>query len=309
MLDPLIPTIFHEHWWLDAATKGRAEISEVTEGGRTVGRLPYVKETRLGLHSINMPTLTHFLGPGINDGSGSEPNRFVRRQAITRELIRRLPQFSSFRQKLHHNVKDVLAFQAEDFEATAQFTFEVGPAPQEVMWKAMRDKTRNVIRRGEERYGVSNTMDPPAFFRFFSANLKARGGKPNIDFATCTDVVTRALDRGRGHFRVAVDDRGDARAAIFCVWDARSYYYMLSTRTVDSGNCAIPLLIWSAMKSAASMGLVFDFDGVASAGSILLYSGFGGTVSPRYIVMKSNTLYQTLRKIRRINPKVSNRFL
>jgi len=48
---------------------------------------------------------------------------------------------------------------------------------------------------------------------------------------------------------------------------------------------------------------------VANAGSILLYAGFGGTVSPRYIVMKSSPFYKALRKIRRVNPELSNRFL
>ncbi|CAM5762392.1 hypothetical protein LMIY3S_00457 [Labrys miyagiensis] len=279
------------------------------EGGRTVGRLPFVKETRFGLHRSNMPTLTHFLGPGINDGSGSEPNRFVKRQAITRELIRKLPPFSSFRQKLHRDMKDVLAFQAEDFDVTVQFTFEIHPAAHDVIWKAMRDKTRNVIRRAQESYRVSNTMDPESFLRFYAANLGAKGEDANIDLATCGEVATQALDRGRGHFWVAKGKSGDPKAAIFCVWDARLCYYMLSTRSADSSNGAIPLLIWHAMKSAASMGLVFDFDGVANAGSILLYAGFGGTVSPRYIVMKSSPFYKALRKIRRVNPELSNRFL
>jgi len=307
--DPLVPTIFHEPWWLSAATRGRADVVEVSEGGRTVGRLPYVMESRLGLRSSNMPTMTHFLGPGINDGAGSEPNRFAKRQSITRELIRKLPPLSSFRQKMHRDVKDVLAFQAEGYEATVRFTFEIHPAAEDVIWKGMRDKTRNVIRRSEEIYRVSNVMDPEAFFRFYSANLKAKGETANIDFPTCQDVALRSLDHGRGHLWVAMDDKGEPKAAIYCVWDAQLYHYMLSTRAPDSANGAIPLLLWNAIKSAASMGLIFDFDSVANQGSILLYSGFGGYVSPRYIVMKSTSIYKTLREIRRIKPEISKRFV
>jgi hypothetical protein len=307
--DPLVPTIFHETWWLGVATKGRAEVVEVADGGRTVGRLPFFIESRLGLQSSNMPTLTHFLGPGIIDGSGSEPNRFVKRLSITRELVRKLPNLSAFRQKMHRGVSETLAFQAEDFDISTQFTFEIPPAEHDVIWKSMRDKTRNVIRRAKERYCISNMMDPEAFFRFFIANLEARGESANIDFATCQDIVGECLDRGRGHFWVAVDDCGAPKAAIFCIWDTKSYYYMLSTRSTDSGNGAIALLIWQAIKSAASMGLIFDFDGVAHAGSILLYSGFGGVVSPRYIAMKSSVLYRTLREIHRFDSKVSNRFV
>src|SRR5271167_2095589 len=39
----LVPTICHEHWWLDKATAGRYQQAEATLGGVTVGRLPYVK--------------------------------------------------------------------------------------------------------------------------------------------------------------------------------------------------------------------------------------------------------------------------
>jgi hypothetical protein len=309
VFDPLVPTIFHEAWWLGVATKGRADAVEVTDGGRTVGRLPFIPESRLGLQSSNMPTLTHFLGPGILEGPGSEPNRFVKRQSITRELIRKLPNLSSFRQKMHRGVSDALAFQAESYEVSVQFTFEILPAEQDRIWRGMRDKTRNVIRRGEEIYQVSNTMDPEDFFRFYIDNLKARNDSANIDFDTCLAIVTKCLEQKRGHFWVARNDKGITKAAIFCAWDAKAYYYLLSTRSEDSGNGAIPLVTWTAIKCAASRGLIFDFDGVVNEGQILLYSGFGSSVSPRYIVMKSSPFYRTLREIRRVNPEISNRFV
>src|ERR1700674_2575471 len=69
--DPLAPTIFHEDWWLDAATGGNFEVVEVTVGGRTVGRLPFNTTNRFGLKMIRMPALTYFLGPAIDEGEGS----------------------------------------------------------------------------------------------------------------------------------------------------------------------------------------------------------------------------------------------
>ena len=40
-IDPLAPTIFHEHWWLDIATGGRYDRVEVVSNGKCVGWLPY----------------------------------------------------------------------------------------------------------------------------------------------------------------------------------------------------------------------------------------------------------------------------
>jgi len=44
----LVPTVFHEEWWLDAATGGRYSIAEVKAGDKTVGRLPYLVRSRFG---------------------------------------------------------------------------------------------------------------------------------------------------------------------------------------------------------------------------------------------------------------------
>jgi hypothetical protein len=45
--DPLTPTIFHEPWWLEAASGGQYEEVTVSSGGRTVGRLPFVRRKSL----------------------------------------------------------------------------------------------------------------------------------------------------------------------------------------------------------------------------------------------------------------------
>src|SRR5687767_10823402 len=94
--DPLVPTIFHEPWWLSAATDGRYEEVTVTSAGRTVGRLPYVRENHLGFSVCVAPNLTHFLGPAVVEGSGNPVNRTIRRHQITRELIQQLPRCSFF---------------------------------------------------------------------------------------------------------------------------------------------------------------------------------------------------------------------
>lgn len=306
--DPLVPTVFHEPWWLEIATEGRVQFAEVSDGGRVVGRLPYLIKSRYGFASSNMPTLTHFLGPGINDGTGSAPNRFVKRQSITRELLRKLPPLSSFRQKMHRGIQDALAFQAEGFNVNVQFTFEVPPASEAAIWKAMRDKTRNVIRRAGEQYEIEKTDDAEIYFHLSMRNLDAANIVANVDMVTCRKLAAKALELGRAHIWVARDQQGNAKSAIFCAWDSNAYYYVMSTRTADSGNGVVPLLLWHAMRSAASMNLVFDFDGIGSAGAILLYAGFGGNVSPRYITSKSTLPYKLMRQVRRLNPTLENKF-
>src|ERR1700676_4096959 len=74
-INNLVPTIFHEDWWLEAATGGQFEVVEVVTGGRIVGRLPFHKTKRFGLAFIRMPELTYFMGPAIDEGEGSSNTR------------------------------------------------------------------------------------------------------------------------------------------------------------------------------------------------------------------------------------------
>ena len=70
-MDTFSPTIFHEDWWLDIATGGKASVAEVTSNGKVVGRLPYFLERRNGFTICRMPTLTRFLALGSSRGKAT----------------------------------------------------------------------------------------------------------------------------------------------------------------------------------------------------------------------------------------------
>jgi hypothetical protein len=296
--DPLTPTIFHEEWWLDAATGGNFDVAEVTAGGRTLGRLPFSIRSHFGLRIMNMPDLTYFLGPAIDEGEGSSSNRFLKRLEITRELIERLPHAPWQYFKCHAGIKDVIAFQEHGFRTCVQFSHEVTPDPVETLWQKMRDKTRNVIRRAEERLTVEELDDPVEFIRLFEENLLLKGSQNGIDGTSFRKITSIALERRRGRILAARNGDGQVVAANFCVWDTISCFYVLSTRCDNSGNGAGSLLIWEAIKDSARRGLVFDFAGLGSVGSVLLYTGFGGSITPRYVAVRAHPFTRIVREVK-----------
>ncbi len=284
--DVMAPTVFHQRWWLDATTGGDYAEAEVAQGGRRVGWFPYaVAHVFAGHRVCAMPVLTHFLGPAIDDGPGAACNRVLRRAQITRELLAQVPQTSGFWQVMHRGTNDTLVYQELGYEAAVQFTFEVAAAPAEVLWRNMRDKTRNVIRRAEEQHGVSS-LDAASFAAGYTGNLRRAGSPSRYSSALIERVCQAAISRGQGRILAAEDNDGEVAAAIFYVWDTQAAYYLLSSRRADSGNGAVSLLLWHAMKDIAARGLVFDFEGVVTAGSALFFTGFGGVIVPRYVVSR-----------------------
>jgi Acetyltransferase (GNAT) domain len=288
--NPLAPTIFHEEWWLEAATGGHFGAAEVRAGGRVVGRLPFHKTKRFGLAMIRMPELTHFLGPAIDEGEGTPNTRFLKRLQITRELLERLPRASWQYVKCHRGVTEAIAFQDLGFRTYVQFTHEIAPQPPSVLWEQRRNKTRNVIRRAEERFSVTELADPCEFLRFYERNLDLTVQASGLDGRLCREILSESLDRKRGRILAARDRNHQIVAANFYVWDEMSSFYLLSMRSQGFCNGAITLLIWEAIKESARRGLIFDFAGLGNRGSILLYSGFGACVSARYVALRARPL-------------------
>ena len=287
---PLVPTVFHEEWWLNATTNGRFSVAEVKAGDKTVGRLPYLVRSRFGLKGIWTPPITYFLGPGIDEGDGSPNTRFLKRMEITRELIAKLPKSSWECIRCHAGTKDVIAFQEQRFRTYAQFTHEIQPAPADLLWQQMRNKTRNVIRRAKEQVSIEQLLDPEEFIRAHKSNLAAEGESDSLDMDACRRVLSAALARRQGRILAARNSKGDIIAANFCAWDNTTAFYVLSTRSSDAGNGATSLLIWEAIQHAVARGLIFDFAGLGTRGSVLLYAGFGASVSPRFVALRSTGL-------------------
>ena len=293
--DFLTPTIFHESWWLDIATQGRYNMVEVTENGEVIGRLPYFlrKNKNIGISIIELPTLTHFLGPAL------KPNtKFLRRLDITKALIGKLPPASAVSIKCHRDVQDVVAFQSAGFHSQVQFTHEVCPQPTSILWKNIRDKARNVIRRASERHAVSTGIDPVAFMQFYRQNIENRGKSNYLNIDICTRLIGASLERDRGNIYEARDHTGNLMAAIFCAWDNVASYYLMTTRLPTTHAGTTSLLVWEALTYAAKRGLIFDFDGVPNEGGARFAHNFTSNIVPRYIVVRETPPLHLFRSIK-----------
>ncbi len=295
---PLTPTVFHHAWWLDAVTDGRWDAVEASSGGRVVGRFPFVKTARFGQVLLGMPTLTHFLGPAVDDGDGTPATRLLRRVETTRQLISALPAHAALWMKFHRGVTETLAFQHAGYRNEVQFTCELAPESETELWAGLRDTARRVIRRAADRLDVIEVTDPQAYFAFYTRNLEERGLRNTYREAAYLRAVVACRSHKAGRLLAAVDEDGKLQAGIFTIWDQTSEYYLMSSRRPDADNGATSLLIWAAILHARACGLAFDLDGVSTPGDMQFLTRFGGTIQPRYSVHRSSLLQRGLARVR-----------
>jgi len=297
--NPLIPSVFHEPWWLDAVTNRQWQEVTVNTGTQTVARLPFVLSQRWWLPTLIMPPLTHSLGPAIDEGQGSSNTRALRRLDLTEALLAQLPTVDHVGLCCHRGVSEVLAFQARGFASAPQFTVEIAPAPQDQLWANLRDKTRNVIRRCQQTSTVVQLDDPQEFVRFYLENLQ-RQQRQNYFLLNRVEALYEACAaRGRVQLLGVQNTAQQLLGAAMIVNDEHRSYYLLTTRRPDvQDNGVISLLIWEALCHSAARGRTFDFDGIASEGASRFYAGFGGQLAPRYVVRKSSRRFMALRVLR-----------
>jgi lipid II:glycine glycyltransferase (peptidoglycan interpeptide bridge formation enzyme) len=305
--------LFHEPWWLAAVTDGRYQECIVKQGTDIIGRLPYLV-VRLGpFRTLRMPPFTHVLGPAVDAGAGKPQTRLIRRLSITRSLIDQLPSTSYFHQHLDPSLDDGLAnadglaFQERKFAVTSQYTFEVDcrRSPDDI-WAAMHKKTRQPIRRAEEKYSVRCVDRPESFIDFYQKNTEAWGRKNGLEFKYFPALFSECRARECGTILGAFDHDGSPIAMTYLVWGNGVMYYLLSTRSLRGDYGAISLLLWSAMKRAHKLGLVLDLDGVYSSGTAKFLSGFGGRIKTRLMIRRSQPHFHALQSLKRHYAKDEN---
>ena len=303
---PAVPTpgVFHEPWWLAIASDGGVREARVDSGGAVVGRLPYVVTRRAGVLSVvGMPALNHVLGPAVAPQfTGTNFPRTTRQIAIVRELLAQLPRAAHVSFRLHPDTETTLPFDAAGFLSRVYFSVDIAPAAAAALWAGMRDKTRNVIRRAEERLCVTAIDDPARFLDFYADTLRARRVRNQYDRAIAGRLLAECIRRDAGRILMATDPAGTPHAAVATVWDRRRAYYFMSARTAGSMNGAVSLLIWTALRHAAARNLIFDMDGIHvgrdQLPNLLLATGFGGTVRPRFSVRRSAALLRVAQGFR-----------
>jgi hypothetical protein len=303
---PLRSLIFQESWWLAAVCADQHEQIVIEQGGNVVGRLAYLATRRGPFRVSRMPPFTHLLGPVVDAGAGKPQTRLTRRLSITRALIDKLPALAHFEQHFDPSVDeglaaaDGLAFQDRGFSIAPQYTFEIDCRKSvEELWDAMHFKTRQHIRRAEEKYTVRNLDDAAAFTACYLENIQNIGANNRMDFDVFPNLYSQCRSRQCAEILAACSADGKPVSMVYVVWSAQTMYYLLSTRGHDpSDNGSINLLIWSAMKLAHQRGLMFDLDGVYTSGTARFLSGFGGYLKTRFVVRRSRPVFSALQHLK-----------
>jgi hypothetical protein len=267
-------------WWLDVLSRSaHYRQAEVFEGDDLLARIPYfVRRSRLGFNwgrnpdwSPARPFICH---PQLAHGK--------RIEAVVR-LLKRLPPnisfYFSFREHADWSPDLIEAFERCDFEHSVAPTYEWHPDGPSVL-DLMKSKARSQLRLAQKSLRVVE-ISCDAFLSYYSKNLELQGERPSRSLSLAKVLLDAGLSRRAVRITAACNSANPATydAAIACTWDNDRYYYWMSSHRLNfpgSTDCkphkdAAKVLILDAMQQAHSLGLIFDTDGVNSAGTEHMY--------------------------------------
>jgi len=294
-------TVFHQRWWNEITAGNSYREACVEQGGSVIGVLPYIETGARPFKRIGMPALSHVLGPVFARPTHDDAKSCTGSIAITRALLEQLPDAMHVFFRLHVDIRNSLAFQMASFETSTDYTICIPAASDDVLWRGMRDKTRNVIRRASDVLTVQPGTASD-FVDFYEHNLAAAGKTNAYSGSMLREAVAAAIARSQGQAIMACDGRGEPQAAIFTLWDKHREYYLLSTRRPSSMAGANSFAIWHAVQHAARNGRIFDMDGIHvvenKSPNLLLFSGFGGSIVPRVTVKRTSCIGRSLFNVR-----------
>ncbi|MGA2637564.1 GNAT family N-acetyltransferase [Methylocella sp.] len=216
--------------------------------------------------------------------------RAYNRASITRELIAKLPPAAIYHYKCESALIDVWPFVQQGFVSSVQFTQEILPSDPSIIWADMSKKKRSQIRRAQALVTLSLIDDPERFWNFYDTNLERRGERNYYTKSEVESCIKQVFLRRRGRIYAAKDVNNNLVAAILCVWDRRTSYYYMSSRTAAAHDGAVSLLLWQAIQDAAEAGLIFDFDGLNDIATVEFYRGFGGRMVPRLNLTRTSAI-------------------
>jgi hypothetical protein len=268
--------LFQDPWWLDLTAQGDWDEVRIVNGSDVIARLPYRKMRRYGARILTQPPLTPYLGPWYRESTAKAASQFSERRQLTAELVAGLPKADLFAQNQWPKIPDCLPFLWEGFSQRTGYTHWLEQLTDvEALWHGFLESARREIRKAEKRVEIVESGDIDVLLDLHQRAFAQRGLAAPRKRAYLRAVVEGALRAKKARLLIARDEQGNAHAANLMVFDERSAHYLLGgsdARHRTSG--AASLLLWDAIKFAASHSRIFDFEGSMQEPIARFFRGF-----------------------------------
>lgn len=293
-------TLFQEDWWLEAVAPDEWSEVNVDDGGKIIARFPFVVKKKYGVTALTAPKLTPYLGPWYQETGAKHANSIAVQMEMAESLICKLPKFDLFRQNFCPEAMNWLPFYWKEFNATPLYTYRLlDLRDEDSMWNEFRDSVRREIRKAKRKVEIIESADIDVCYELIKMTYLRQNRTSPISKKLLYRIEDCCKKRDVRRVTLAVDEKKRCHAFLYAVWDSRATYYIIGGGDPKLRNSgAMSLLMWDAIKFAATKSQIFDFEGSMIKPIERFFRGFGGTQVPYLFVSKTNKVLSVVNEIR-----------
>jgi hypothetical protein len=263
-----IVPLFSKPWWLDAVCgEANWDVIVVEKNGSIVASMPYHRSKGWFFTHVGAPPLTPILGPWYSYPEGQlHCHRLAQEKKLSYVLIDRIPKCDYFCQYFHYEVTNWLPFFWRGFSQTTGYTYLLTDLTDlDKIWLHMRHSVRTNIRKAIGRFKLTVRADLGIddFLSVYERAVREGGYPPVAESRVIRRVDSACEERDARRILCAIDSDSRIHAVTYIVWDELSAYCLISSRNSQClpSSGALSLLLWEAIKLAATRTQRFDFDG------------------------------------------------
>lgn len=287
--------LFCKAWWLDCVCgTGDWDVAIVDEGGEIKAALPFRLHRPKKVLHLAMPLYTPYLGPYLRIAKVKYDEVLGETHELLEKCIVQLPSNASTDLRLFPEFLDGLPFLWHGYSVLTSWTYRVDLSlfEEEAHWLKMSGRARTEIRKAANSSRLTVTAASPDVLLEQYKKTWARQG---LSLPCPEDFFYRLCNVCFEHDAAmaikACDPAGNTHAAIFCVWDNQSAYYLIGGADPElRSSGATSLLIWEAIKYFKAEGLsFFDFEGSSIKPIEAFFRTFGAVQTLCLRVQKVNS--------------------
>lgn len=295
-------SVFEQPWWLDIVAEGRWQETLVEEDNKVLGRMVFVKRG----NKIVMPPFTQTLGPWLDQSILDKAKgnaQLAKQKEVINKLFEPISDRKSIDLVLNSNNQYILPYRWLGFSYTPLFSYRINNLENlDDLYLYFSKSIKNNIKTAQKKVSVYVGSDSDAIVDLLEKTFAAQGRKAPGDKAVKKKIIDKACELQRGVTLIAKDVDGNIHSGAFLLFDRQICYYLFGGTDYNyKGSCAQSLVLWEAIKYAANVSKVFDFEGSNVEGIENLFRQYNSVSVTNYRITK-NTLCDDLKEI--LKPRV-----
>lgn len=282
--------IFNKSWWIQTITND-FKILVCKERDLIVGGI--ILPFEYGSFYKN-PKLTPTLGILFRDFSKlSQAKQESKKIRIMTELIQHFPRFKYFNYSFSINFNNWLPFKWENYQIDVGYTYILEELSDlNKIFNGFKPNIKSDIKKAiNNGISVKDTLSVKEFYHLNEKSYKRQGLEAPYSESFITDLDQMLLTKGMRKILFAIDIQGKIHAAAYLIYDQKSTYYLMGGGDPELRNSgATSLVLWEAIKFAATVSKTFDFEGSSLPNIESFFRAFGGTPKPIFRIYKGSKI-------------------